>query len=69
MAFFERGPAPVRDARSRVRHAVLVKVERALPLLSPAYDLGLTEEEIRATWEDHHDALRSRRAARSRPGS
>src|SRR5206468_1096817 len=63
MVLFERGPAPVRDARSRVRHVVLVKVERALPLLSPAYDLGLTEEEIRATWEDHFRALRSLRPA------
>ncbi len=29
---------------------VLVKVERALPLISPAYDLGVTEDEIRDRW-------------------
>jgi uncharacterized protein len=44
-------------ARQRVRAAVLVTVERALPLTSPAYDLGLSEDEIRATWERHHLAL------------
>jgi predicted pyridoxine 5'-phosphate oxidase superfamily flavin-nucleotide-binding protein len=53
MAFYERGEAPVRDARSRIRHIVMVKVERAFPLVSPAYDLGLTEEAVRATWWGH----------------
>jgi predicted pyridoxine 5'-phosphate oxidase superfamily flavin-nucleotide-binding protein len=30
-------------------------------VVSPSYDLGLTEEEISATWWEHHAALRSRR--------
>jgi uncharacterized protein len=33
-----------------IRAIVLVKVERALPLISPAYDLGATEDEIRDRW-------------------
>ena len=32
LAFCENGAAPVRDARSRIRSMVLVKIERALPL-------------------------------------
>jgi predicted pyridoxine 5'-phosphate oxidase superfamily flavin-nucleotide-binding protein len=43
--------------RSRVRSAALVRVERALPLTSPAYDLGQTEEEIRRRWMAHVRAL------------
>jgi predicted pyridoxine 5'-phosphate oxidase superfamily flavin-nucleotide-binding protein len=40
------------------REVVVVKVEQALPLTSPAYDLGLSEEEIRARWERHHAAIK-----------
>lgn len=51
----------MRDARSRIRSLVMVRVERALPLVSPSYDLGLTEEEISATWWGHYAGLSSRR--------
>jgi hypothetical protein len=34
--------------------------EVGLPLMSPSYDLGLTEEAIRATWWDHFHSLQSR---------
>jgi uncharacterized protein len=59
VAFYEREETLVRDARSRIRSAVLVKVERALPLVSPAYDLGLSEDSIRAGWWDHFKSLRN----------
>jgi general stress protein 26 len=36
---------------------VLVKVERALPLTSPAYDDGTDESLIRAAWVAHYKAL------------
>ena len=36
-----------RDAKNPVRAVVLMTVERALPLISPAYDLGASEQEIR----------------------
>jgi hypothetical protein len=29
-----------------------------MPLTSPAYDLGATEQEVRERWERHHEALR-----------
>ena len=43
----ERGYDLTRD---RVHTVVLVRVERARRLLSPAYDTGATEEQVRSTW-------------------
>ncbi len=43
-----------------IQHVVLMTVERALPVVSPIYDLGWTEEDVRALWERHRDALRHR---------
>jgi uncharacterized protein len=40
----ERGTV---KARERIRSIVIVAVERALPVISPAYDLGMTEDELR----------------------
>jgi predicted pyridoxine 5'-phosphate oxidase superfamily flavin-nucleotide-binding protein len=40
------------------REVVVINVERALPVTSPAYDLGLSEAEIRARWERHHEAVK-----------
>ena len=39
---------------SPIRSVVLIKVMRALPLLSPAYDLEVTEAEVRARWQRHY---------------
>ena len=50
-----------RGTRNPILHIVLVKVERALPLISPAYDLGQTEDEIASHWETYWDNLRQRR--------
>ncbi len=36
-------------ARERIRGIVIVSVKRALPVTSPAYDIGLTEDELRAS--------------------
>ena len=49
-----------RGSKSAIRSVVLVRVERALPLISPAYDSGATETEVRAQWQRywatlHHD--------------
>ena len=37
-------------ARQRIRAIVIVTVERAIPITSPAYDLGATEAELRELW-------------------
>jgi uncharacterized protein len=49
---FERGVQFYEDrgtvrARDRIRGIVVVAVERALPVTSPAYDIGLTEDALR----------------------
>lgn len=49
----------VPQARDRIRSIVLVLVERALALTSPAYDLGLSEDEVRGSWERYWEAVRS----------
>jgi len=37
-------------ARERIKAVVIVAVERAQPITSPAYDLGATEDELRTVW-------------------
>jgi predicted pyridoxine 5'-phosphate oxidase superfamily flavin-nucleotide-binding protein len=46
----------------RIRAVVLVRVTRAAPLISPAYDTGLTEEEVVSQWDAYWQSLRGRRA-------
>jgi predicted pyridoxine 5'-phosphate oxidase superfamily flavin-nucleotide-binding protein len=41
--------------RQRIRSVVLVTVERAQPLLSPAYDSGVSEDEVRRKWKSYYD--------------
>ena len=49
-----------RGARiSVMREVVLVEVQSAKPIDSPAYDLGLSEDEVRARWEHHYRSLRT----------
>ena len=64
LAFYRR-----RGTTSPIQHIVLVKVERAMPLISPAYDQGKTEDEIRDTWLRYWEALyyRTDEPVRGRP--
>lgn len=43
--------------RNRIQAVVLVKVERALLLVSPEYDTGMTEEEVRSKWQKYYRAI------------
>ena len=53
IAFYkERGVA------SAIREVVMVRVQSAQPIDSPAYDLGLTEDEVRARWERYWQSVR-----------
>lgn len=47
----------------RIRTVVLVTVEHAAALTSPAYDSGATEEEVSRTWVERLSALRPDRHA------
>jgi predicted pyridoxine 5'-phosphate oxidase superfamily flavin-nucleotide-binding protein len=58
LAFFERERGM---ARGRVRAAVLLRVDRAAPLISPVYDLGVSEDEVAARWRKHHLELNRHR--------
>jgi len=40
-----------RGVESDFEHMVIVHVERALPIVSPAYDTGATEAQVRRAWE------------------
>ena len=40
-----------RGTTSPIRAVILIRVERATPVISPAYDTGATEEEVRERWE------------------
>lgn len=51
----------------RVRAVVLVRVDVAAPLVSPAYDAGVTEAEVVCRWRDHHLGLAASRL-HERPG-
>src|SRR5579863_2511073 len=46
-----------RGTTSPIQSIVLMKVERALPLISPVYDTGKTEEEVRKQWLHYWQAL------------
>ena len=54
---FTSGSRAVRDAKARIRHIVVIEVERALPLVSPAYDEGVTEADLSARWEGYFEEL------------
>ena len=49
------------DAPRRIQTIVMVTVHRALPLVSPAYDGDVTEDQIRAQWEAHYQHIRPQR--------
>jgi predicted pyridoxine 5'-phosphate oxidase superfamily flavin-nucleotide-binding protein len=49
-----------RGSRNAIRAVVRMTVERALPLVSPAYDLGQSETDVRAYWNAYWDELRKR---------
>ena len=40
-----------------IHHIVLVKVDRVLPIFSPAYDTGLSQNEIKQRWVDYWSVI------------
>src|SRR5215207_6636870 len=46
------------DAPRRIQAVVMVEVQRALPLVSPAYDREVTEDQVRTQWEEYYQQLR-----------
>ena len=66
---FERGLLLLQANREirpdRVRAIVKMKVLKAEPLISPAYDWGSTENQVREEWERYWDGLRLPKPSRS----
>jgi predicted pyridoxine 5'-phosphate oxidase superfamily flavin-nucleotide-binding protein len=59
IAFYEeRG-----SQANAIREVVMVRVLSAQPIDSPAYDLGLTEDEVRGRWERYFQAIRGGRTS------
>ena len=56
-ASIEEYTGPDRGIRTNlaasIRDVVLIKVDHALPLISPAYDSGAEEAQVRSQWEEH----------------
>jgi hypothetical protein len=48
-------------SRLSIKNIVLIKVERVLPLFSPAYDSGISEEEVLERWRSYWAALNKKR--------
>lgn len=46
------------DAPRRIQAVVMVEVQRALALVSPAYDRDITEDQVRTQWEDYYRQIR-----------
>jgi len=40
-----------------IHNIILVKVERIIPLLSPAYDTGISEDDVIKRWTGHWNAI------------
>ena len=55
VAFYRRA-----GTSSPIRAVVLVRVDRALPLISPAYDAGATEEAVRERWDRYYREVGNR---------
>jgi predicted pyridoxine 5'-phosphate oxidase superfamily flavin-nucleotide-binding protein len=52
MAFYQR-----RGSTTVKRHIVLMKVERAIDIVSPSYDMGQSEAQVRGHWLRYWDVL------------
>ena len=50
-----------RGSQFAIREIVMIEVQTAQPIDSPAYDLGLTEKEVRDRMERHFQSLRAGR--------
>ena len=46
-----------KGVKSKINQVVLVDVESILEITSPLYDLGLSEDEIKAKWKNHYLSL------------
>jgi predicted pyridoxine 5'-phosphate oxidase superfamily flavin-nucleotide-binding protein len=60
-AVFERGRRlyTERGVTSVIRSVIVIHVTRALPMISPAYDTGRSEADVRAQWEAYYAGVKA----------
>ena len=46
-----------RGAEYAIKNIVLIKIERILPVISPVYDSGISEDEVKKKWIDYWNAV------------
>jgi predicted pyridoxine 5'-phosphate oxidase superfamily flavin-nucleotide-binding protein len=63
---FYRTERNLDEGRTRIRSFVLVKINEAMPLISPAYDQGLTEEQVLEKMQHYFDSLPRRNSTTRR---
>ena len=64
MTYYRREHGLADGIAERIRHIVVVKITRALPLVSPVYDDGTTEGDVVRKWSAYYDTLRLNRSPR-----
>ena len=65
LATYKSGQLGVQRLANTIKRVVVVKVERALPLVSPGYFPGVNEEQMRTQWEGYWDSVTEQYHARS----
>ena len=63
---FYRTERNLDEGRTRIRSFVLVKINEAMPLISPAYDQGLTEDQVREKMQHYFDSLQCKNSTTRR---
>ena len=63
---FYRTERNLDEGRTRIRSFVLVKINEAMPLISPAYDQGLTEDQVREKMQHYFDSLQPKNSTTRR---
>jgi hypothetical protein len=53
VAFYKAAGA----AKYAIKNIVLIKIERILPLSSPIYDTGASEDEVIKRWTDYWNSI------------
>lgn len=57
LATYKSGQMGIQRLANNIKRVVVVKVERALPLVSPGYFPEITEEQMRTQWEGYWGSI------------
>ena len=63
---FYRTERNLDEGRTRIRSFVVVKINEAMPLISPAYDQGPTEDQVREKMQHYFDSLQRKNSTTRR---